>query len=507
MEHYPFTKCLKPRRIINPYTHESLVVECGSCPACSLRKASMSALKVQLESLSHKYSMFITLTYNNISLPRMQLRAVNRYIDSESGDIVDTNEQFNLIDITQRLGTQGLVLGRTPDFYMCYETLSKKTELPRKILPHLSKYDAQLFLKRLRRNLDKYYLAKYGTNAPQIRYYLVGEYGPIHFRPHYHVILWFSDDETYKVIRQILFKSWPFGRIDCQKSLGKCADYVAKYLNSNMSLPDVFKFQRTRPFAIHSTHLGEKVLAMPREKIYSDEFESVVKHSIPCSFGISEVLLWRSLKTFYFPKCKGYSTKSEQERLYTYKTYVNAYRWTGTTKIVEQTRAIVNTILCRFYHVDLADDMYYYPDDLLDYFEKSSMFNPWNYEGKTFEEHIDDVFRRIYMELRLAKHFHRYVCKGFLNLYQPMLQKIDSFWKSNDMYNLKQQLNYEKEFVESDWFNDISELDYFHHNLGFHIDKFKQTKVYRCYESVVLKNSENAVKHKKLNDENRKLLY
>ena len=29
MEHYPFAKCLNPRRIFNPYTRESIVVECG----------------------------------------------------------------------------------------------------------------------------------------------------------------------------------------------------------------------------------------------------------------------------------------------------------------------------------------------------------------------------------------------------------------------------------------------------------------------------------------------
>ena len=46
---------------------------------------------------------------------------------------------------------------------------------------------------------------------------LLASTDPVHFRPHYHVILWFDDDELYKVIRQILYKSWKFGRIDCQK--------------------------------------------------------------------------------------------------------------------------------------------------------------------------------------------------------------------------------------------------------------------------------------------------
>ena len=174
MEKYPFTRCLNPRRIINPYTRESIVVECGSCPACSLRKSSVAAMKVKLESLSHKFNMFITLTYNNISLPRMLLKACNRFKD-ETGEVQDNREPFSLIDITSRLGTEGTVLGYSPDFYHITETLSKKVELPKRILPHLSKYDAQLFIKRLRRNIEKYFKDE---QSPKIRYYLVGEYGP-----------------------------------------------------------------------------------------------------------------------------------------------------------------------------------------------------------------------------------------------------------------------------------------------------------------------------------------
>lgn len=499
---YPFTKCLNPRRIINPYTCESLVVECGRCPACSMRKSAMNALRVKLECLAHKYTMFITLTYNNASLPRMMVKSCNRYLD-DCGEVCDTGEQFSLIDITQRLGTQGTWLGWCENAVFAREVLSGKVNLPKGILPHLSKYDAQLFIKRLRTNLDRYFNERFNEKAPKIRYYLVGEYGPVHFRPHYHVLLWFESDEIYKIIRQILHKSWSFGRIDCQKSLNKCADYVAKYINSNMSLPQVFGEKQVRPFSIHSAHLGEKVFETTREEVYEGEFERVISRRCPSISTDTDIFLWRSLKAYYFPKCKGYSEKSEYERLFAYSTYVKTFRWTGKTCVAEQARHITYALLYRFYHIDLCDDLYYNDDALLDYFEKSSLFDPYSFEKKSFKDHIEDVFRRIYMELRTSKHFHRFVCKGFINLYKPMMQKIDTFWKDNELFNLKNQCQDISDYCMSDWFEDEEEIQFFFHNRGLNLEKFTQSKAFRCFKEVTAKNFENAVKHKRLNDLNK----
>ena len=490
MDKYPFARCLNPRRILNPYTHESLVVECGHCPACSLRKSSINALKVRLESLSHKYTMFVTLTYNNVSLPRMLVKYINRYKD-DCGEIDDSHAKPLLVDVTQRLGTQGIILGSCDNDTYYHESLSKKVQLPYGLFPHLSKYDAQLFVKRLRRNLDKYYLRNYGSKAPKIRYYLVGEYGPIHFRPHYHVLLWFSEDEIYTVIRQILYKSWSFGRIDCQKSVGNCADYVAKYLNSAVSLPSIFKEHGTKPFSLHSSHLGEKALETTREEIYENEFEKVITRSIPSISTDSDIILWRSLKNFYFPKCKGYTTKSKYERLYSYKTFSAARLWTKKDRIIDQAKLILE-----YCFGVLARDSKYYGTDLrlVNYFIDSVGIEPFAFE------YAPAYLRAIYMELRTSKHFLEYVCLNDENLCSKMLDKIDTFWNDNDMYNLSSQLQQQQEFGLSEWFE--KDYSFFYHNLGFMKDEFKKTKAYKAFYMVTRNNAENAVKHKKLNDAN-----
>ena len=502
MEKYPFSKCLNPKRIINPYTRESLVVECGRCPACSLRKSSLNAMKVKLESLCHKYKMFVTLTYNNVSLPRMMTKCVNRVKD-DVGEIVDTGEQCNLIDITQRLGTQGTFLGHVDNLLFVLTSLPSKVNLPSGILPHLSKYDAQLFIKRLRKNLDYYFLNTYGKKAPQIRYYLVGEYGPVHFRPHYHVILWFEDDEVYKVIRQILYKSWKFGRIDCQTSQGKCVDYVAKYLNSSVSLPNVFKCDSVRPFCLHSAHLGEKVFETTREEIYENEFERVISKRIPYFSTDSDVFLWRSLKAYFFPKCKGYSSKSERQRLFAYSTFLRNFHWTGTYKVSEQARIILNILLRIHYHQDVADDLYYYDDEILQYFKESAEIDFDNIKGKDWTKTLQLYYERIYSEIRLSSHFHRFVCQSNRNSYHTYMRKIDEFWSKNDMMNLNQQYELQADFVHSEWYENEDDFQFFYDNFGFDSERFKNSKAYKCFAMLTSHNSEIAVKHKKLNDANK----
>lgn len=505
MEKYPFVKCLQPKSIINPYTGEHLVVPCGSCPACSLRKSSVNAMKCKMESLSHKYTMFITLTYNNISLPRMQLRALNRQKD-DCGEVFDTGEPFSLVDITQRLGTQGTILGNTMSYDFIRETLSKKVNLPKGILPHLSKYDGQLFIKRLRRYLDRLIHSKYGKEAEKIRYYLVGEYGPVHFRPHYHVILWFSQDETYSTIREVIHKSWQFGRVDVQKSLGKCADYVAKYLNSSVSLPEVFKLQQTKPFSIHSAYLGEKVLALPRKEIYENEFERVISRSLPSIDTSSDVFLWRSLKAYYFPKCKGYASKSEYERLYSYSTYVETFRWTQEARVSEQARIILDHILRRHFHHDVpCDNFGLIRYDLVDYFTKSACidYNLLECDQLQFSYEVENAYKRIYMELRISKHFHHYVCDGVVSDYELYIRKIHEFWMKNDLMNLNNQYRIMEEFGISEWFENEEDYQFFYHNRGFLNEQYKQSKAYKCLSMVTRRNAENSVKHKELNDLNK----
>lgn len=101
----------------------------------------------------------------------------------------------------------------------------------------VSKRDAQLFLKRLRVNLQR---AGYSF---LIRYLLVSEYGKNTHRPHYHAIIWninvFTTQEHLDISR-LIDKSWSNGFIQhrlVDPANDKAFYYTAKYLKKDCVVP------------------------------------------------------------------------------------------------------------------------------------------------------------------------------------------------------------------------------------------------------------------------------
>ena len=214
----PFCKCLHPKRITNPYTHESMVVPCGHCEACTLAKNSRYAFQCDLESYVSRHTLFITLTYANRFIPRativdsLERPFGNDLVDKETGEILGAAD-LSSTDIDRLLNK----------FYLFGD------------VPYLRKTDLQLFFKRFR-----YYVSK-KLPCEKVRYFAVGEYGPVHFRPHYHILLFTNSEQIPKVLRQCHDKSWKLGRSDFQASRGGAASYVASYVNSSCSTPLLYR--------------------------------------------------------------------------------------------------------------------------------------------------------------------------------------------------------------------------------------------------------------------------
>ena len=98
-------------------------------------------------------------------------------------------------------------------------------------IPYLLHDDVALYMKRVRK-----YISKLGINET-VHTYIVGEYGPVSFRPHFHLLLFFDSDELAQNIVRIAGSCWRFGRVDCSASRGSAEDYVSSYLNSFSSIP------------------------------------------------------------------------------------------------------------------------------------------------------------------------------------------------------------------------------------------------------------------------------
>lgn len=103
------------------------------------------------------------------------------------------------------------------------------------LLKYVNYRDYQLFAKRFR----KYLFTKIGSYE-KISSYVVSEYTPKTFRPHFHILFFFDSDEVAENIRQAVYQSWKFGRVDTQLARDSAGSYVSGYLNSLVSLPSIF---------------------------------------------------------------------------------------------------------------------------------------------------------------------------------------------------------------------------------------------------------------------------
>lgn len=116
----------------------------------------------------------------------------------------------------------------------------------------LEKRALQLFLKRLRRELE----------PRRVKYFGCGEYGERFGRPHYHIIIFglAKSDPIFKFSGTVCGKhrftldAWPWGFIDVGDVNYKSAAYIAGYIQKKLNA-DAYGGRRP-PFQVQSQGLG-----------------------------------------------------------------------------------------------------------------------------------------------------------------------------------------------------------------------------------------------------------
>lgn len=282
--------------ITNKYTGARIAVDCGQCDYCIHKKAKKASMRVKTAGSAFKYSYFVTLTYDNEHVPLFKCEVLDNVYDdvlNESGDIHYGYEKHSLVPVseyscadssqlrhiffTQVQGTVPfdrtlskyeevkdnwfLSMDAIRSFIAKTKTASPYGENGRlsdrygdNLIPFLNYVDVQNYIKRLRKHLFQQ-LGKYET----LHFYAVGEYGPVHFRPHYHLLLFTNSEEVSKVLRYCHDKSWKLGRSDFQRSAGGACSYVASYVNSLCSAPLLYRSCRSfRPKSRASVGFFEK---------------------------------------------------------------------------------------------------------------------------------------------------------------------------------------------------------------------------------------------------------
>ena len=285
-------------------------------------------MRVKTAGSAFKYSYFVTLTYDNEHIPLMNCEVLHsEYEDALniSGDKVFGYERHSCIPVSEYQPEDSSLLrhifftqvqGTVPfdrevkeyipvkdNWFLSMDAIrsfiSKTQAVDNSVYPVAEQYgvdnlipflnyvDVQNYIKRLRKHLHLA-LGSYET----LHFYAVGEYGPVHFRPHYHILLFTNSKEISEVLRQCHDKSWKLGRSDFQVARGGASSYVASYVNSLSAAPLLYRSCRAfRPRQRASIGFFEKGEVFEEgEDVYhaiEQKIDSVVNGRIYNFNGIS----------------------------------------------------------------------------------------------------------------------------------------------------------------------------------------------------------------------------
>lgn len=297
-------KCLHPQLVYNKYNHHEYYVPCGRCAACLLQKSYHWKFRVEDECKLNKFSIFFTLTYDNLHIPRIPVMYAGDYV--------------SVCDIL--LSEYPKVIQKSKDDFTTFDDVGV-----------LSKVDIQLFLKRLRININRF------SNVPKeqqkIRYFICGEYGPATLRPHYHGIIWTNSEQLCKWLVENLSASWPLcdkNRTDQYISLVEknAPQYVSAYINCFNYLPLYLQRKEFRPFHLCSKGPAIGFTSTPKVDYIKSVLDgdcctyrtdSKTRQSVAC-----EIPPYYTFQ--YFPRCRNYSQLSFVQKFAIYSASFNQAR-------------------------------------------------------------------------------------------------------------------------------------------------------------------------------------
>ena len=274
--------CVHPK-VVTTVTGERIVTPCGECEVCRNSGRSTMLQKLNAEIEKHRFVYFVTLTYADRFIPRICINQFSRYVGQESRSFLYDWKNFAYPVFPSFMKTLGdsscvdyryYLFGDFPESSELEARNNFGYKIPRDVLqpvferlePHSMPYvpvlnyrDVQLFLKRLRKRIHNFCKTNQLDSSHEfIKYHCVGEYGPEHFRPHYHLLLFADSKEVASTIVESVSESWTYGYSSTSLARGGSAAYVAGYLNSYAYLPrfytDYCRFWR--PFSKGSIGIG-----------------------------------------------------------------------------------------------------------------------------------------------------------------------------------------------------------------------------------------------------------
>lgn len=524
---YPFVSCLEPTCITNKYTGEDMVVPCHHCVACEqLRNFKYSNL-CDFESLTAKKSVFITLTFDDKFVPQFRFY-------EEDGQLVMRDA-----DTGEFLGTTHM----SPQLLKEYHKKVNYRINYKGRYPYLCKRELQLFMKRLRKYLEKY-------EGQKIRFFATGEYGPTSFRPHFHIILYIFDTSLllpsshtlgeYPYIywskyqrahcrkgtllsrlEYYIRESWKFGGVDAQCiEQGSCSSYVAGYVNSSVPLPDCLKVDAVKSFSQHSRFLGRKIFGQELIPLLMQKFTEFVSRSFFCRGKFGDFRTPIEMHHSVYPKCKGYSLLTHEQRLAVYTISKRLRKYFGTDSLADIARRLVDEYF-RWRSDGVVPYTSYVYGDLSYIFQEITKnlhfkrYLDYPVELLRSDEDLNSkLFQCVYSILLCSSVFvhNAQIWSLYLrslssfwsdfDAYELFLKKVEWHYKRLEYYNLvdwyrKQESYFSKAYAKPE------HILYMYNNIYFDVDEFKENSfAYKAYSANVRFMAHQRMKHKELNDKN-----
>lgn len=300
------SNCQNPQYIIDPHTGSKVRVRCGKCSSCLNAKAKNWINRLLEESSHHRYSFMVNLTYDDYHLPML--------INDDCGNLVWKNRPLDLCvpftDINDVLDNS-----KFPDREKEYYNDRLADDLH---LPALCMYDVQLFNKRLNKYIKNHFTNKYGN----FRYFVAGEYGPSTYRPHFHCLYWLDSKVAAENFSKIVSACWQNGDSSVAHIYSKGGySYVAQYVNMSTHLPAIYSLH-----ALCQKHIFSKCPPIGSPTLLASEIRGVFDN-LPTKRAVWDAASSRyvdlpvnaTFKSRFFPKCEGYSRKSDFARIGLYR--------------------------------------------------------------------------------------------------------------------------------------------------------------------------------------------
>ena len=310
-----YSRCLKPRRVRNRYTHDVVVTSCGQCVSCLKAKSNRYVSLCSAMSDVSKSVFFITLTYNPDYLPVVQFRISNNLADVSTSDGTTYYGLPCPMSLTDK------------HFYdLGMPSLSDSSFLGKGRFGILVKSDLQKFFKRLRKRLS------YAFPTLLIKYFACGEYGSRTFRPHFHVVVFCSAPVSATIFAPLVSQSWTYGIVDVQRVKSSASSYVASYLSASSSLPVFLRLKPFRPFVVHSAFASMSFDEAGCKKVLQATYRDNSPLSVlQTSSGCDIHAISSTLRHFAYPVPTRFAERSDYQVFTILSKFANAVQSQKTT--------------------------------------------------------------------------------------------------------------------------------------------------------------------------------